>query len=134
MTALRELKHDLIKLRDCTDSEMCDGDMARDLARKWIEILDAEGDGGAAGMASKMPGTSAFTMAVFKADDVPEGTDLYTQPARSGVVREWKDQTGFSAEGIRDEANNWTRRETGKEMLLNYAAALEHFAKGERHE
>lgn len=36
-----------------------------------------------------------------------------------------KDPTGFSAEMVRDEANNWTRRETGKEMLLNYADVLE---------
>lgn len=42
----------------------------------------------------------------------------------------WQDPTGFSVAGILDEANNWTRRETGKQMLLNYAAALEHFAKG----
>ena len=35
-----------------------------------------------------------------------------------------KDPTGFSAEMVLDEANNWTRRETGKEMLLNYGSIL----------
>lgn len=29
------------------------------------------------GNAGTMPGTSGFTMAAFKADDVPEGTSLY---------------------------------------------------------
>lgn len=36
----------------------------------------------------------------------------------------WKDPAGFSVDMILDEANNWTRRETGKQMLLNYAAFM----------
>jgi hypothetical protein len=36
----------------------------------------------------------------------------------------WKEPTGFSVGMILDEANNWARRETGKQMLLNYAAFM----------
>lgn len=32
---------------------------------------------GPAGVAEAMPGTSGFTMAVFRAEDVPVGTKLY---------------------------------------------------------
>lgn len=39
-------------------------------------------------------------------------------------VRVVKDPTGFSAAMVLDEANNWTARSTGKQMLLNYAALL----------
>lgn len=35
-----------------------------------------------------------------------------------------EDPTGFSAEGVLDEAKNWTSRCTGRQMLLNYAAFL----------
>ena len=51
----------------------------------------------------------AFAHAPVQASAVPDG---------------WKDPTGFSAEMVKDEAENWTRRETGKEMLLNYAKFL----------
>jgi hypothetical protein len=36
----------------------------------------------------------------------------------------WEDPDGFDADMVNDEANNYTRRETGKQMLLNYAAFL----------
>jgi hypothetical protein len=40
-------------------------------------------------------------------------------------VRVPEDPDGFDADMVRDEANNWTKRETGKQMLLNYAALLQ---------
>lgn len=36
---------------------------------------------------SAMPGTSGFTIACFKADEVPEGTPIYTAP-QSDIYRE----------------------------------------------
>lgn len=39
------------------------------------------------GKVSSMPGTSGFTMAVFKAEDVPVGTELYTAPHPEDVER-----------------------------------------------
>lgn len=36
----------------------------------------------------------------------------------------WEDPTGFDVRMVLDEANNWTKRETGKQMLMNYAAFL----------
>jgi hypothetical protein len=36
------------------------------------------------GVSASMPGTPAFTMAAFKADEVPPGTRLYTHPVRTG--------------------------------------------------
>lgn len=35
-----------------------------------------------------------------------------------------EDPTGFDAAMVLDEANNWTTRLTGQQMLLNYAAFL----------
>ena len=66
-----------------------------------LAILDAEGDGRVVGVAASMPGTAGFTIAVFKADDVPVGTEVYTHPARSGVV---------SDEDVRDAGRyRWLR-------------------------
>lgn len=128
MTArLRELA-DTLRRGDCNDAECLS------IANEMTAILDADGDGGA--VAEVIAGYSIKWLPPDYACSLAAGTKLYVhpQPVRSGVVSVWKDPTGFSVEGIRDEANNWTSRETGKEMLLNYAAALEHFAKGERHE
>ena len=51
--------------------------------------------------------------------------DILDAEGDGGAVADgWKDPTGFSAEMVKDEAENWTRRETGKEMLLNYAKFL----------
>jgi DNA-directed RNA polymerase specialized sigma24 family protein len=54
-------------------------------------------------------------------DDIP----LYEHPPAESGEAKWKDPTGFSPWSIREEANNWTQRHTGKEMLLNYAACLD---------
>lgn len=60
------------------------------------------GEAVAVGEAAVMPGTSGFTMACFKATDVPLGTKLYTHPATSSqsgeVLRDvaWElHQAGF---------------------------------------
>jgi hypothetical protein len=37
------------------------------------------------GVAGAMPGTDGFTMAVFKADDIPIGTALYTSAQSEGL-------------------------------------------------
>lgn len=55
--------------------------------------------------------------ALYATPTIPTGHRLVPEP--------WEDPTGFSVAAIRDEANNWTRRETGKQMMLNYADALE---------
>lgn len=39
------------------------------------------------GMAGTMPGTDGFTMALFKASDVPVGTELYTAPPAQPAER-----------------------------------------------
>lgn len=41
---------------------------------------EAQAEQQAAGEAGTMPGTDGFTMACFKAGDVPVGTKLYTRP------------------------------------------------------
>jgi len=46
------------------------------------------------------------------------------QSAPSAAVSVPDDPDGFSAAMVLDEANNWTSRATGKQMLLNYAAFL----------
>lgn len=54
------------------------------------------------GIVGSMPGTSGFTMATFKADDVPVGTKLYTaQPSgvREGMLR--------AEEVCKDRAEAW---------------------------
>lgn len=59
----------------------------------------------------------------------PEGRMLYAAHNDNAKrldqpINSWKDPTGFSAEMVLDEAENWTTRHTGKQMLLNYAAFL----------
>lgn len=55
------------------------------------------------GEAGSMPGTSGFSMAVFKASDVPVGTNLYTHP--QPVV---PDDIAKDAERYRWLRDNWT--------------------------
>lgn len=57
---------------------------AIDLARR-AAIPSEQGE--AAGEAGTMPGTDGFTMAVFRAADVPLGTKLYTHPAPAAGVK-----------------------------------------------
>jgi hypothetical protein len=46
-------------------------------------VQELEGKGQPVGEAGSMPGTSGFTMACFKAEDVPLGTKLYASPPSS---------------------------------------------------
>lgn len=64
------------------------------------------------------------TMAVLEAS-IREGVRAAVLAAVPG------DPSGFSAAMVLEEANNWTSRATGKEMLLNYAGLLA-AAQGER--
>jgi hypothetical protein len=91
-----------LRLGDCNDAECLA------MANLITQLLDAEGDGdgGAVGEVGTtvhyMPGTEGFTMACFKASEVPPGTQLYTHPARSGVV---------SDEDVRDaERYRWLQK------------------------
>jgi len=62
--------------------------------------------------------------AVAKAAYQAGYADSVAHPQASAVPDGWKDPTGFSAEMVKDEAEQWTHRETGKKMLLNYAKFL----------
>lgn len=58
-------------------------------ARDGLEAADqtaADLRGSCVGAAGAMPGTSGFTMACFKADEVPLGTRLYTRPASRAMT------------------------------------------------
>lgn len=73
----------------------------------------------------KLAATAAKAWATVSDEKILDGCLIAMQTAQyQEAMRAWKDPTGFSAEMVLDEANNWTRRETGKEMLLNYAAML----------
>ena len=49
---------------------------------------------------------------------------LLALPDDTVSVTPFKDPTGFSIEMMLDEANHWTKRGTGKQMILNYAALI----------
>lgn len=64
-----------------------------DLIRHIVSTLHAQADAQPVGVAGNMPGTDGFTMACFKAADVPLGTSLYTHPApeaaQAGLSADW---------------------------------------------
>ena len=58
------------------------------------------------GTASKMPGTSGFTMACFKASEVPVGTKLYVaaQPvvlSDDRIIEIWNSMIGFIPDPVK---------------------------------
>lgn len=74
---------------------------------------------------AKKHGSVVYEIDVCGREGMHNTVPLYTSPPTDSAEAKWKDPTGFSSQSIRDEANNWTQRHTGKEMLLNYAACLE---------
>lgn len=65
--------------------------------------------GEAVGEAGTMPGTDGFTMAVFRAADVPVGTKLYHHPAPAA---------GVKAEAIRNAVLSCRHTITAEEIVL----------------
>lgn len=58
-----------------------DPTLVKDLAASALAALEQAGEPVAVGAAGEMPGSNGgFSMAVFKASDVPIGASLYTQP------------------------------------------------------
>jgi hypothetical protein len=74
------------------------------------------------GVAGAMPGTDGFTMAVFKADDIPIGTALYTSAQSEGLRKDaerldWLDKNMFHR-----EMNEWDARiHRGETMWVMFA-------------
>jgi hypothetical protein len=82
-------------------------------------------EGEVVGTVSAMPGTSGFTMAVFRANDVPVGTPLYASP----VVPVGREEIANLAESIITRRVNQQRLDgytiaTGAEIADAILAAL----------
>jgi hypothetical protein len=86
----------------------------------------AECKGEAVGVAGSMPGTDGFTMAAFKASDVPIGTKIYATPQAECVPRE-----GLTDEQVLKLAESaWVNnKDDEQKFYLDFARAIEKAAK-----
>jgi hypothetical protein len=124
---LRELENEMTVVIECCKGTIAVAPEVFDVFINWRGklrgILDAEGDGGAVGYVA--PGNKIiFYVSEGWSREVPPGTDLYTHPARSGVV---------SDDDVRIACHTVFGDPTELDAKAMHAA-LEHFAKGERHE
>ena len=80
------------------------------LLKQWIATLDAElakqREDEPVGEAGSMPSASGFTMACFKASDVPVGTKLYTHPQQRNAVEVTDEREAF--ENWFSQSHKWT--------------------------
>lgn len=97
------------------------------IAQLQAQVAELEsGKGEPAGEAGSMPGTSGFTMAAFKAYEVPIGTKLFTAPpAQVAVVLPTTEQfkDAFRATGYVTHDQAWELAEAA-EACLDATAAL----------
>ena len=113
---------------------------ANPYAQALRELLAAHNAGAQepVGVAGTMPGTDGFTMAAFRAEDVPVGTSLYTHPQpMTDAARDeiWDKRPTFDTKGV----PRMTLRELVREHYQHYfsvdkasALAAEHIAEIER--
>lgn len=95
------------------------------LMRAYAQQARAQVQGEPIGEVGTMPGTSGFTMACFRADEVPVGTKIYTAPQPAQATQAEATQAEETVDPIEDAIVRKLQVITLGQLMLNYLDALE---------